>query len=65
MQPTLAVQVFGGSAHSNVAIEFGFRGVGTTFIDPTLLSSLRSKTTHPPQVYTGVVLPFTDPLVPQ
>src|SRR5205814_2496732 len=29
-QPTLAVQVFGGSAHSNIAIEFGFRGVGTT-----------------------------------
>src|SRR2546430_10351192 len=30
IQPTLAVQVFGGSAHSNIAIEFGFRGVGTT-----------------------------------
>src|SRR5437660_1551435 len=30
VQPTLAVQVFGGSAHSNVAIEFGFRAVGTT-----------------------------------
>src|SRR5689334_2312146 len=30
LQPTLAVQVFGGSAHSNIAIEFGFRGVGTT-----------------------------------
>src|SRR5437763_1002537 len=30
VQPTLAVQVFGGSAHSSVAIEFGFRGVGTT-----------------------------------
>ena len=27
VQPTLAVQVFGGSAHSNIAIEFGFRGV--------------------------------------
>jgi 3-oxoacyl-[acyl-carrier-protein] synthase II len=27
---TLALQVFGGSAHSNVAIEFGLRGVGTT-----------------------------------
>src|SRR5436305_6431071 len=27
---TLALQVFGGSAHSNVAIEFSFRGVGTT-----------------------------------
>src|ERR1700719_888742 len=27
--PTLALQVFGGSAHSNIAIEFGFRGVGT------------------------------------
>src|SRR3954468_2195405 len=26
----LALQVFGGSAHSNIAIEFGFRGVGTT-----------------------------------
>ena len=24
------MQVFGGSAHSNIAIEFGFRGVGTT-----------------------------------
>ena len=30
MNPTLALQVFGGSAHSNIAIEFGFRGVGTT-----------------------------------
>src|SRR6201982_437880 len=30
VQPTLAVQVFGGSAHSNIAIEFGVRGVGTT-----------------------------------
>ena len=27
---TLALQVFGGSGHSNIAIEFGFRGVGTT-----------------------------------
>jgi 3-oxoacyl-[acyl-carrier-protein] synthase II len=27
---TLALQVFGGSAHSNIAIEFAFRGVGTT-----------------------------------
>src|SRR5262245_36344859 len=27
---TLACQVFGGSAHSNIAIEFGCRGVGTT-----------------------------------
>jgi 3-oxoacyl-[acyl-carrier-protein] synthase II len=27
---TLALQVFGGSAHSNIAIEFGFCGVGTT-----------------------------------
>ncbi|MEY2479407.1 MAG: 3-oxoacyl-[acyl-carrier-protein] synthase [Verrucomicrobiota bacterium] len=30
IQPTLAVQVFGGSAHSNIAIDFGFSGVGTT-----------------------------------
>jgi 3-oxoacyl-[acyl-carrier-protein] synthase II len=30
VQPTLAVQVFGGSAHSNIAIDFGFRSVGTT-----------------------------------
>src|SRR5881398_2839174 len=30
VNPTLAIQVFGGSAHSNIAIEFGFRGVGTT-----------------------------------
>jgi 3-oxoacyl-[acyl-carrier-protein] synthase II len=30
MNPMLAIQVFGGSAHSNIAIEFGFRGVGTT-----------------------------------
>jgi 3-oxoacyl-[acyl-carrier-protein] synthase II len=30
VNPTLALQVFGGSAHSNIAIEFGFRGVGTT-----------------------------------
>jgi 3-oxoacyl-[acyl-carrier-protein] synthase II len=28
--PTLALQVFGGSAHSNIAIQCGFRGVGTT-----------------------------------
>ncbi|MEO6848735.1 MAG: beta-ketoacyl-[acyl-carrier-protein] synthase family protein [Chthoniobacterales bacterium] len=27
---TLAVQVFGGSAHANIAIECGFQGVGTT-----------------------------------
>jgi 3-oxoacyl-[acyl-carrier-protein] synthase II len=27
---TIALQVFGGSAHSNIAIEFGFQGVGTT-----------------------------------
>ncbi len=27
---TLAVQVFGGSAHSNIALEFGLRGAGTT-----------------------------------
>ncbi len=26
----IGVQVFGGSAHSNIAIEFGFRGPGTT-----------------------------------
>src|SRR5437762_4489130 len=30
VQPTLALQVFGGSAHSNIAIDYGFRGVGTT-----------------------------------
>src|SRR5947207_8795196 len=30
VQPTLAVQVFGGSAHSSIAIDFGLRGVGTT-----------------------------------
>lgn len=30
VNPTLALQVFGGSAHSNIAIEFGFQGVGTT-----------------------------------
>jgi len=29
----LALQVFGGSAHSNMAIEFGLRGVGTTNSD--------------------------------
>jgi 3-oxoacyl-[acyl-carrier-protein] synthase II len=27
---TLALQVFGGSAHTNIAIECGFRGIGTT-----------------------------------
>ncbi len=27
---TIALQVFGGAAHSNIAIECGFRGVGTT-----------------------------------
>ncbi len=27
---TIALQVFGGSAHSNIAIEFGLTGVGTT-----------------------------------
>ena len=30
VNPTLALQVFGGSAHANIAIECGFRGVGTT-----------------------------------
>ncbi|MBV9658830.1 MAG: beta-ketoacyl-[acyl-carrier-protein] synthase family protein [Verrucomicrobia bacterium] len=30
VNPTLAVQVFGGSAHANIAIECGFRGPGTT-----------------------------------
>jgi 3-oxoacyl-[acyl-carrier-protein] synthase II len=30
VNPTLALQVFGGSAHSNIAIEFNFRGPGTT-----------------------------------
>src|SRR5437016_11155075 len=30
VQPTLAVQVFGGSAPSNIAIDFGFHGVGVT-----------------------------------
>jgi len=30
VNPTLALQVFGGSAHSNIAIQCGFRGVGTT-----------------------------------
>src|SRR5215207_5964092 len=30
VNPALALQVFGGSAHSNVAIECGFRGPGTT-----------------------------------
>jgi 3-oxoacyl-[acyl-carrier-protein] synthase II len=30
INPMLAIQVFGGSAHSNIAIEFGFRGIGTT-----------------------------------
>jgi len=30
VQKTLALQVFGGSAHSNIAIECGFQGPGTT-----------------------------------
>ena len=30
INPMLALQVFGGSAHSNISIEFGFRGVATT-----------------------------------
>ena len=30
VSPLLALQVFGGSAHSNVAIACGFQGVGTT-----------------------------------
>jgi 3-oxoacyl-[acyl-carrier-protein] synthase II len=30
VNPTLALQVFGGSAHTNIAIELGYRGVGTT-----------------------------------
>jgi 3-oxoacyl-[acyl-carrier-protein] synthase II len=30
VRQTLALQVFGGSAHCNTAIEFGLRGVGTT-----------------------------------
>lgn len=28
--PALALQVFGGSAHANIAIAYGFRGYGTT-----------------------------------
>jgi 3-oxoacyl-[acyl-carrier-protein] synthase II len=30
IDPILALQVFGGSAHSNIAIEYGLTGVGTT-----------------------------------
>ncbi|MBS0660691.1 MAG: beta-ketoacyl-[acyl-carrier-protein] synthase family protein [Verrucomicrobia bacterium] len=30
VSPGIALQVFGGSAHSNIAIEFGLRGPGTT-----------------------------------
>jgi 3-oxoacyl-[acyl-carrier-protein] synthase II len=30
VNPALALQVFGGSAHSNIAIEFGLRGIGVT-----------------------------------
>ena len=30
VSPMLALQVFGGSAHSNIAISCGFQGVGTT-----------------------------------
>src|ERR1700719_2963743 len=30
INPMLALQDFGGSAHSNISIEFGFRGVATT-----------------------------------
>jgi len=30
VSPLLALQVFGGSAHSNIAINCGFQGVGTT-----------------------------------
>lgn len=30
VSPALALQIFGGSAHSNIAIEYGFRGPGTT-----------------------------------
>ena len=30
VNPALALMVFGGSAHSNIAIDCGFRGVGTT-----------------------------------
>ncbi|MEI6322698.1 MAG: beta-ketoacyl-ACP synthase II [bacterium] len=30
VSPLLALQVFGGSAHSNIAISCGFQGVGTT-----------------------------------
>ena len=30
VNPTLALQIFGGSAHANIAIECGFRGPGTT-----------------------------------
>jgi 3-oxoacyl-[acyl-carrier-protein] synthase II len=30
VNPALALQIFGGSAHSNIAIECGFRGPGTT-----------------------------------
>lgn len=30
VNPTLALQIFGGAAHANIAIECGFRGPGTT-----------------------------------
>lgn len=30
VNPSLALQIFGGSGHSNIAIEFGFQGPGTT-----------------------------------
>ncbi len=30
VHPMLALQIFGGAAHSNIAIECGFRGYGTT-----------------------------------
>lgn len=30
VNPTLALQIFGGAAHSNIAIECGFQGPGTT-----------------------------------
>jgi len=30
VNPSLALQIFGGAAHSNIALECGFRGFGTT-----------------------------------
>jgi len=53
----------GGSFY--LATNSGFHNVGTTSIDPTLLASLKQKTTYPPIVYSNVTIITNLTLSPQ